>query len=680
MDLRGKKILFTGCAGFIGNNLGPKLVQLNPQSIIGIDKMGYMSNDTFYKKENIEIIKEDISNPRINQIVIDYCPDIIINMAAESHVDNSIKNPMAFLKSNVEGTLNLLNCSLKMSRFPLFVQISCYDTCTRALTIDGYKSYDKIKDGDLVLTINPETSIIEWKPVEKVIIQDYVGSMINFKSKSVDMCVTPNHRMIIRDKDKKLRWYTAEDQSKRYNGSLPIGSISDFNDSSCSSTELDLLFLIGVYLGDGHTYHSVKKIRNKSGLCRKDYIKNRNAKGHFISGKIGTEKETIMNSYRTFFEVPENDKCRNRLEEALNRLNIKYSKYKKNIYVGGKKWYDLFIKFGTGAFNKHIPSEYLKLSKNRLQSLFDGLMLSDGSLRKTKSISYQYTTVSETLASQVVLIGTQLGWKTTSRISTSSSDCYIKGRQIKSGSAFCLLFTKQYENRINKYITKIENYNGKIWCLKVKDNKNFLIERNGKFSFCGNTDEIYGDVETGTSIETDSRKSSSPYSASKAAAEHFVEAYYRTYGVPYVITRSSNNYGPFQDVEKFIPKVIVNLLNNKKVPIYGNGSQERDWIHVSDNCDGIIAAIQQATSNSELVFNIGIGNQSITNKEIVEKVCYLLDKDFNTNVEYVTDRPGHDVRYSLSSSLLQDMSGWKPKISLDLGLCKTVDWYKKCRI
>lgn len=316
MQLQNKKILFTGCAGFIGNNFGRKLLDLNPSSIVGIDKMNYMSNDSFYKKEGIEIIKEDIANQRINQIIIDYNPDVIINMAAESHVDNSIKNPFPFLKSNVEGTLNLLNCSLKMSSMPLFVQIS--------------------------------------------------------------------------------------------------------------------------------------------------------------------------------------------------------------------------------------------------------------------------------------------------------------------------------------------------------------------------TDEVYGDIEMGSSIETDARYTSSSYSASKASAEHFVEAYGRTYKLSYLITRSSNNYGPYQDIEKFIPRVITNLLNNKKVPIYGTGNQERDWIHVSDNCDGIIAAINSISGISSLVVNIGVGNQSITNKEIVKKICFLLDKDFDKSIEYVTDRLGHDFRYSLSSQLLTGLTGWQPKISLDLGLCKTVEWYKKC--
>lgn len=316
MDLKDKKILFTGCAGFIGNNLGRKLITFNPKSILGIDKMSYMSNDFFYQKESIEVIKEDISNQRINQTIIDYNPDIIINMAAESHVDNSIKNPFPFLKSNVEGVLNLLECSLKMKSMPLFVQIS--------------------------------------------------------------------------------------------------------------------------------------------------------------------------------------------------------------------------------------------------------------------------------------------------------------------------------------------------------------------------TDEVYGDIEIGDSIETDPRYTSSPYSASKASAEHFVEAYGRTYSLPYVITRSSNNYGPFQDVEKFIPRVICNLLAGKKVPIYGTGQQQRDWIHVNDNCEGILAAIKYSSLHSSDVYNIGVGNQSITNKEIVQKICFLLDKDYDTSVVYVTDRLGHDFRYSLSSSMLYSLTGWQPKINIDLGLCKTIEWYRSC--
>lgn len=192
------------------------------------------------------------------------------------------------------------------------------------------------------------------------------------------------------------------------------------------------------------------------------------------------------------------------------------------------------------------------------------------------------------------------------------------------------------------------------------------------------TDEVYGDKSSGWSLEDDPRLASSPYSASKVSAEMFVEAYGRTYGLPYLITRSSNNYGPYQYPEKFIPKAITNLLAGKKVPVYGDGKQERDWIHVQDNCRGLLAAMNLSyeTGNDSAVFNIG-EDKTTTNLEIIQKLCFILDKDPDEVIQFVTDRPGHDRRYAISTSLINSYTDWKPKISLDLGLYKTVEWYKE---
>lgn len=665
MNLKNKKILATGLCGFIGNALGPQLIASGAQDLVVIDRMDFMSNKSFYDKNGIPVRKKDICDESEARFISEYKPDIIIHMAADSHVDRSITNPDDFVKSNVFGTVNLLNASVKMEALPLFVQVSCYDEQTRALTQSGYKRYDEIKVGDLVLSINPDTSIVEWKPVEKVIIQDYSGRMINFKSRSMNICVTPNHRMLVRDSDGNMRWYTAEEQSHRESGTLPLGKVDEFDESISK----DLLFLIGVYIGDGHCHHGIRKIKNKSGLNKVDFISRRDSNGRFIKRRTGDIVESEINSYRVFLEVPEGDKCRARLEETLERLNINHSRYKKNIYIGTKKWYDFFIQFGTGAFNKKIPNEYMTLSLNELNALFDGLMMSDGS--RKKSDGYQYTTVSELLAGQVATIAAQLGWKITSSLHTTSGDCYINGRRLKQGSAYYLCLSRNYENLINKKYATDTEYNGKIWCLKVKDNKNFLTERCGKFTFCGNTDEVYGDNPSGWSHEDDARKASSPYSASKASAELFTEAYGRTYNLPYVITRSSNNYGPFQHYEKFIPKVISNILNGHRIPVYGNGLQERDWIYVDDNASAIMSIINSGVTND--VFNIG-GFETLTNLQIINEVCNLMNVDPSDYIEFVSDRPGHDKRYAISIEKIKQFCGWVPTTKLSDGLMKTIEW------
>jgi dTDP-glucose 4,6-dehydratase len=185
------------------------------------------------------------------------------------------------------------------------------------------------------------------------------------------------------------------------------------------------------------------------------------------------------------------------------------------------------------------------------------------------------------------------------------------------------------------------------------------------------TDEVYGDVSEGWSKECDPRITSSPYSASKASAELFVESYGRTYGLPYLITRSSNNYGPYQNEEKLIPKIINNILLKKKIPVYGDGRQERDWVYVDDNCSAIIHIIDNFKENN--IFNVG-GLETTNNLEIIKQICSIMGKDESDFIEFVKDRPGHDRRYAISIDKIKNESGWSPKVDLASGLRQTIEW------
>lgn len=186
------------------------------------------------------------------------------------------------------------------------------------------------------------------------------------------------------------------------------------------------------------------------------------------------------------------------------------------------------------------------------------------------------------------------------------------------------------------------------------------------------TDEVYGSVLEGSFKETDVLNPSSPYSATKAAADMLVNSYFATYGIRVLITRSTNNYGPKQHVEKLIPKMITNAIHNKKLPVYGDGKNVRDWIHVFDNCDGIEFVLNKGKFGE--VYNIGGSNEK-TNIEIVNFILNELNKPKNL-IEFVKDRLGHDRRYSLDCTKIQKL-GWKPKIGLVDGIKDTVRWYKE---
>ena len=186
------------------------------------------------------------------------------------------------------------------------------------------------------------------------------------------------------------------------------------------------------------------------------------------------------------------------------------------------------------------------------------------------------------------------------------------------------------------------------------------------------TDEIYGDAEGKSSFNENSQiKPSNPYAATKAAADHLVASYYRTYGINCITTRCTNNFGPYQFPEKLIPKTIIRSLKDLKVPLYGDGTQIRSWIYVNDHVHAIEALISKGKPGQ--VYNI-TAYEEITNKTIVEKILEILGKS-NDMIEYVGDRPGHDKRYSIDCSKIEKEIGWKPMYEFDQALEETVQWY-----
>jgi dTDP-glucose 4,6-dehydratase len=190
------------------------------------------------------------------------------------------------------------------------------------------------------------------------------------------------------------------------------------------------------------------------------------------------------------------------------------------------------------------------------------------------------------------------------------------------------------------------------------------------------TDEVYGDIPPGVfADEGFPLRPSSPYSASKAASDLLVLSYVRTYKFPALITRSSNNYGPYQFPEKFVPLMITNALSDKALPVYGDGKQQRDWLHVEDNCRGILSVMEKGKIGE--VYNIG-GLDLDENLTLVRRILNLTAKPEGL-VSYVQDRPGHDRRYALNCKKIRTELGWSPVITLEDGLRRTIDWYKNDR-
>lgn len=184
------------------------------------------------------------------------------------------------------------------------------------------------------------------------------------------------------------------------------------------------------------------------------------------------------------------------------------------------------------------------------------------------------------------------------------------------------------------------------------------------------TDEVYGQILEGSFVETSELKPRNPYSASKTGGERLAYSYFATYDLPVIITRASNNYGPWAYPEKVIPLFITNLYDDLKVPVYGEGHQVRDWLYVEDHCHAIHHLVDHG-DNGE-VYNVG-GGQEVTNLELTHMILKMVGKDLSY-IKHVNDRPGHDLRYSIDTSKLEK-TGWKAKYNLEMGLKKTVAWY-----
>ncbi len=203
------------------------------------------------------------------------------------------------------------------------------------------------------------------------------------------------------------------------------------------------------------------------------------------------------------------------------------------------------------------------------------------------------------------------------------------------------------------------------------------------------TDEVYGTLgPTGLFSEDTPYAPNSPYAASKAGADHLVRAYHETYGLDALVTNCSNNYGPYQFPEKLIPLMILNAIEGKSLPIYGDGGNVRDWLYVEDHCEGIRLALERGRSGEK--YNIGGGNER-NNKEVVERICAILERErpaaanpalrneglasYAALQTFVKDRPGHDRRYAIDASRIREELGWRPRHDFDSGLEQTVRWY-----
>ncbi len=240
------------------------------------------------------------------------------------------------------------------------------------------------------------------------------------------------------------------------------------------------------------------------------------------------------------------------------------------------------------------------------------------------------------------------------------------------------IFNLAAESHVDRSIDNPENFiqSNIVGVYNLLENFKFFCRKNKSKLIHISTDEVFGDIYNGRTKEMHAYNPSSPYAASKAASDHLVNSYIRTYKIPAIITNCSNNYGPKQHPEKLIPKLIYNILNNKTLPIYGKGINSREWIYVKDHCEALIKVFQKGKVGE--FYNIG-SNKNLTNIQVCRELLKVsknkLKNDNKVKIVYVKDRPGHDLRYALNSNKIRQELNWKPTISFSKGIKLTFEWY-----
>ena len=259
--------------------------------------------------------------------------------------------------------------------------------------------------------------------------------------------------------------------------------------------------------------------------------------------------------------------------------------------------------------------------------------------------------------------------------------CDIKDKKIKQilmKYKPCCIFNLAAETHVDRSIDNPHDFiqSNIVGVYNLLENfKDFSKKQKSKLIHIS-TDEVYGDIINGRTKETYPYQPSSPYAASKAASDHLVSSYVRTYKIPAIVTNCSNNYGPKQHPEKLIPKLIYNILNNKPLPIYGKGTNSREWIYVKDHCEALIKIFQKGKVGE--FYNIG-SNKNLNNLQVTKKLLRISNKSHpignNVKINFVKDRPGHDIRYALNSNKIKKKLNWSSKTSFEKGIKLTFNWY-----
>lgn len=692
------KNLITGISGFVGSHLAELLLNKD-EKVSGIKRWRSPMDNINHIKNKVELYDADITDPvAINKVIKKIQPNKIFHLAAQSLVPYSFDNPHETIRTNINGTINLLEAVRNAKIDPIIHICSCYSEDTKILSSNGLVSYKEIREGDLIFSLNPKTKIIEQKKVKKVLIYNFNSTLKHIKTRSIDLLVTPNHKLLLASqKGGHYKFMKVESDGKSARGYMPRGIWKGIDKKiitlpqqdtfdlmqNSKTTEFrteDIFYLTGLYIGDGNGDILLKTTKTKTGMHRKEYLqKGRDKTGKFIKLKEQYGVST-QRCDRIFLNIPKNDKARKKTETILKSMGLKYHSYDQSVYLSSRPLLKFLKQCGKDAHNKNIPKWMLNFDTPYLKSLYEGLIDSDGYY--AKETHHVYRTVSEKLVESMIELCIKLG-KFVTYSSQNNNISFINKRKIICPKSYTLSISDRDKTFEKRNIYDVY-YNGVVWCLEVEDNHNFLIHRNGKTHFCGNSSEVYGQVtkEDIPIKETCPLRPQSPYAVSKVGEDLIAYQYFCSYGLKTIRTRMFTHSGPRRGelfFESAFIKQIVQIEKGLQKPIIhvGNLKSIRTLAHVKDAVRAYWLMAKKCPPGE--VYNIG-GNTTMTVGDYLKKMIELSDlnsQEVKIKVDKNLLRPSDVTLQIPDTTKFRKATGWKPEIKYEQIFIDLLEYWRE---
>lgn len=616
-----KKVLVTGVTGQDGSYMVDYLLANTDYEIYGMvrrtSKPDYSNLKDSIKNKRLKLVVGDLSDSQsIDNLVREIKPDYFINLAAQSFVASSWKIPEQTFDIDAIGVIRCLEAIRKHVPNCRFYNAGCHDEETKVITKDGIKNYKDIKIGDMVYSINQATNQLELKPVDKIFEYDYDDYLFEFKNGG--LMVTPNHKMIYKTARGHLLSKTAEEfinlSDVKYPINKPVSGkflpetvdLSEFipiqkkkgNKSYgkhiTKINAYDLMHLIGLYIGDGSSRILKKKVHVECAIADR----GRDIRGRYRSPISDIKYEQEYLCPQAVIDIPPTDPAYGKLINILEKNGIKYSLHGQcdvTFHQWGLSPY--FSECGNSASTKHIPKWIFDLDSSYQMKVLEGIIDSDGDDRGCIS------TCSKKLQEDLVILHINCGIIPSIRERGPRVALLKDGRTIKGNfPEYSVTGLKENTGYQRGKYNKVK-YKGKVWCLEVKDNHNFLVERKGRITFSGNSSEEFGDVRYAPQDMKHPLRARSPYGAAKIAARHIVKVYRESYNL-YAVQGLLFNHESERRGEEFVTRKITlgiaRILkelengNTQFEPIeLGNLDAKRDWSHAEDFVRGIWMMLNQ---------------------------------------------------------------------------------------